>query len=293
MRATGTVFSRWGLRLLKSLLLLGLFWIVPQDSWARGLTGTPVAPGVLQTGVLADPDITESSGLVASRKFPGVFWTHNDHGSKPVLFAVTRNGAALAKFDVTGVTITDWEDITTDSSGNLYIGDIGNNDLSRDQLQIYRALEPSPHGSGSIRTVQIWRIKFPDGNQNCETLFLQNGFAYLVNKFRQNGTVNLYRFPLSSTNRVTTVAKLGSIRVNGDVGGGAISLDGNRLALLSDSGAYGFRINGNPVNITRIRGSFTPFPHPNMEGATFVPDGLLVSAENGDMLLFNGLQFRP
>lgn len=262
------------------------------DSMARGFAAKQVAPGVLQTGVMTDPDITESSGLIASRKFPGIFWTHNDHGSKPTLFALTRNGSAVARFDVVGATITDWEDITVDNSGNLYIADIGNNDLSRDQAQIYRVTEPSPRGSGTVRVVQGWRIKFPDGPQNAETFFISNGFGYIVTKFRNNGAVGLYRFPFSTTARVTTLQKIGSIRVNSDVGGGSLSPDGNRLALVTDIGTYLFRVNGNPATATRMRGSFTQLMHPNLEGASFVNEGLAVSAENGDLFLFNGGQFQ-
>src|SRR5258706_12890416 len=43
-----------------------------------GVEGKPVAPGVLEVGHISHPRITEGSGLVASRQFPGVLWTHND-----------------------------------------------------------------------------------------------------------------------------------------------------------------------------------------------------------------------
>src|SRR5580765_7005738 len=39
-----------------------------------------VAPDVLEIGHLTHPRITESSGVVASRQYPRVFWTHNDGG---------------------------------------------------------------------------------------------------------------------------------------------------------------------------------------------------------------------
>lgn len=40
--------------------------------------------------------ISESSGLVASRTHDGVFWTHNDSGDAPRIFAIDRSGALLA-----------------------------------------------------------------------------------------------------------------------------------------------------------------------------------------------------
>src|SRR5688500_11122535 len=59
--------------------------------------GKRIAPGVLRVGEISHPRITESSGLAASRQFPGVFWTHNDGGGgkKQVLYAISREGKPL------------------------------------------------------------------------------------------------------------------------------------------------------------------------------------------------------
>jgi len=54
---------------------------IPSDLKASAVPeGKVVAPGVLEIGRITNPRITESSGVVASRQFPGVFWTHNDGG---------------------------------------------------------------------------------------------------------------------------------------------------------------------------------------------------------------------
>src|SRR5882757_9430722 len=41
---------------------------------------------------LEDRDIYESSGLVASRTSPGSYWTHNDAGNGPLIYAFDRQG---------------------------------------------------------------------------------------------------------------------------------------------------------------------------------------------------------
>jgi len=247
---------------------------------------------VLQIGVMTDSDITESSGLVASRKFPGVFWTHNDHGESPRLFAMSRNGFSAGKFHVTGATISDWEDISTDDSGNLYIADIGDNDENRDQIQVYRIVEPNPHGSGSVRVDRTWRLKYKDKAHDAETLFIQGGYGWIVNKHVKNGGVGLYRFPLASTARTTTLEYLGLLRVAADVSGGTISRDGSSLGLVTDMGAYLFSVGGNPANAVRARGYFYRYEHPQMEGSTLLPEGMITSAENGDLFLFDAPPFR-
>ena len=278
-------------KVLARLVVLSLLTFSFQTS-ARGLRPVQAAPAVTQIGLMTDPDITESSGLVASRKFPGVFWTHNDHGSSPRLFAVSRNGLLVTKFPVTGATISDWEDISTDDAGNLYLADIGDNDETRDQIQVYRIVEPNPTGSGSVQVNRTWRLKYKDKAHDAETLFIQNGNGYIVTKHRDSTGVELLRFPLSSTSRVTTLESVGRIKVAADVSGGSISRDSSSLALVTDNGAYLFAINGTPANATHLRGYFYTFAHPQMEGSTLLPEGLITSAENGEMFLFSAPPFR-
>src|SRR4051794_5227814 len=78
-------------------------------------------------GRLAHPAIRETSGIVASRRHPGIYWVHNDSANAPRLFAVRRDGTLVREYAVSVPNI-DWEDIATDDDGRLYLGDIGNND---------------------------------------------------------------------------------------------------------------------------------------------------------------------
>lgn len=67
------------------------------------------APGVLLLSSISDLKITESSGIIASRRFADVYWTHNDGGGpkKQVLYAIDRQGKTLASFPVVGATFRD------------------------------------------------------------------------------------------------------------------------------------------------------------------------------------------
>ncbi|RYG42513.1 hypothetical protein EON79_18735, partial [bacterium] len=44
---------------------------------------------------IALPVIDEGSGIVASRRYPGVFWTHNDSGDAARFFAIKADGTAV------------------------------------------------------------------------------------------------------------------------------------------------------------------------------------------------------
>src|SRR5687768_17967394 len=84
-------------------------------------TPTEVAPGVFSLDSIQTPGVTESSGIIASRNYPGAFWTQND--SDEWLFSITKRGATLGGYYVSGVKFADWEDIAIDGADNLYLGD--------------------------------------------------------------------------------------------------------------------------------------------------------------------------
>src|SRR5690349_11216047 len=147
------------MRILKATAAVVIcVWVAP-SAWSQA---TAVANNVLLTGTIQEAAITESSGLIASRRFPGVFWTHNDAGSTGVLFAITKQGQSIGAFEVRGVEFNDLEDIAVDGSGNLYLADIGDNGGNRSTLFVHRLKEPNPGVGNRIVTVnRSWRLKFP------------------------------------------------------------------------------------------------------------------------------------
>ena len=64
--------------------------------------GQDVAPGVRLLPRTSDPRIVESCGVVASRRYTDVLWTHNDGGGpkKQVLCAIDREGNTRASFSL-------------------------------------------------------------------------------------------------------------------------------------------------------------------------------------------------
>ena len=124
------------------------------------------------TGLLADPEITEASGIVASTRSPGVLWLHNDSGDDARLFALSTQGAALGRLTLDGVDAVDFEDMATGPCPDgvdqcLWVGDTGNNDRNRHQVVIYAVTEPPVDVEvplGDVPAAMIWRfpVTFPD-----------------------------------------------------------------------------------------------------------------------------------
>jgi len=92
----------------------------------------------------------EISGLALSKRYPKVFWGHNDAGNGAKFIAFHLNGTRLGRFKLDGAINRDYEDMSfgpcLQGKGDcLYIGDIGNNELNRTDVTIYEVPEPNPY----------------------------------------------------------------------------------------------------------------------------------------------------
>jgi hypothetical protein len=257
--------------------------------------GQEIAPGVRLFAYIRDPRIKESSGVVASRRYADVFWTHNDGGGPKtqVLYAIDREGNTRASFPVTGVTLHDWEDIAIDGAGHLYIADIGNNDSKRDTLAVYVIDEPNPQaGAGPISLKRAWKLTFPQAPFDCESLFVWKDYGYVVSKVFDNAHAQIFRFPLKETNRPLTLELVATTKIESPVTGADISADGTLLGLVAKNGAYVFRIDGDVARVNNANPHHTKLKDEHIEGCCFVPEGLLVTSERRTIFLFTDPAFR-
>lgn len=232
-------------------------------------TPAPAPPPVL--AVVDHGPVSEMSGLVASRRFPGVFWTHNDSGDSARIFAIDKSGNVLMPpflassfrigpeggsdkrplwpgLRVDGATNYDWEDIATDGD-SLYIADMGNNGNARRDLAVYQLAEPNPKAVESAHVLRRIPVAYPDQKGfpdpenwqfDCEAVFLYQGKLHFLTKHRapgkigipQNGT-KLYRLDSERTDRVNILTQLDSLAdLGGWITGADVSPDGKTLAVL-------------------------------------------------------------
>ncbi len=204
-------------------------------------------------GRLQDADITESSGVCASRQAPDLFWTHNDSGGGALLYAFNSRGERRGVWRVSGATARDWEGIasargTEDENGRslLYIGDIGDNNRARNEIVVYRIFEPQVTQADAASTklrprptepATAFRLRYPDGKHDAEALMVhpQTGDLYIITK-NTSDAAGVYKLPAPFTSgRVSTLTRVGSVRLpsllGGMVTGGDISPDGRRVVL--------------------------------------------------------------
>jgi len=215
----------------------------PRQSEAYG------PPRTLAT--LQDPAINESSGIVASRTTPGLYWTHNDSGDGPYIYAFDEHGARRGTWRVKGASADDWEDIAAGpglqaGTSYLYIGDIGDNEGRRAEITVYRVMEPTikPTDSSSSKLkplvtddAEVFHLRYPDGAHDAESLLVHpvSGDLYIVSKIPfANSFVYEAPAPLN-TSGTTTLKRIAELKVpslfGGLLTGGDISPDGLRVAL--------------------------------------------------------------
>jgi hypothetical protein len=226
---------------------------------ATGQVPAPAAAELVAT--LQDPAVTESSGVVASRANRDIFWTHNDSGDGPVLYAFDRAGKSYGRWTVPGARNIDWEDIAIGPAPGknrwyLYAGDIGDNSRNRTEVVIYRVEEPGisgpPSCAQSCKTgpPTVFRLHYPDGPHNAETLLAHpvTGDLYIVSKANSGDpetTVYVARARQLGAKPATLTA-IATLPIPdrlfrtfvGGITGGDISPDGRRLALCDYFRAY-------------------------------------------------------
>lgn len=245
----------------------------------------PRDPVVLRPVASFDsPAIDESSGLVASRRFPGLYWTHNDSGGAPVIFAVDREGKLVGKpVRVLGAKNVDWEDIAADGDGNLWIADIGNNLNFRTDLCLYVLPEPDPRVVEEARVSRRIDIRYPDQHlfpppnweYDAEALFVAHGKPYILTKHRGSSTTKLYRLDSESGGRSSPLTLVGAFDVGGMVTGADASPDGRRLVVLAYTAIWRFEVaSGDDWFAGKVR--WLPISADQCEGVCFDADGSVV-----------------
>lgn len=222
----------------------------------------PAAPRRVELRKVGSLPFVEASGLVKSRQFAGVYWTIPDSGNAPHLYAIDERGGLLEKFLVEAPNL-DWEALTIDDAGHLFIGDTGNNvpGVPLPWRWIYRIVEPEPRGlteppnpdgedvpavpppsdppEAALRTVKIDRMysyKFTGRRRDIESMVWHGDRLYLLSKESPEPAdapeAVLFQLDVAAKSRsfqpLVEVCRIADLPLASDA---ALSADGRRLAV--------------------------------------------------------------
>lgn len=168
-----------------------------------------------------EAELAEASGLAASIKTPGILYTHNDSGGKPIVYTLNYSGLMPAKIVLEGVTNRDWEDIAVGkdpASGQscVYVGDIGDNNAKHPSVYVYRFAEPALEDT-LLRVTRTDRIEiaYDDGPRDAEALMVdpRNGDIFIISKREEQVGVYRVAYPQSLTS-LNTAKKIATLPYN-------------------------------------------------------------------------------
>ncbi|MFF4759713.1 WD40 repeat domain-containing protein [Streptomyces sp. NPDC001292] len=217
------------------------------------LVGVFAAPAALAADgddgfTIKDPRIKESSGLAASHLHPGIYWTHNDSGYGPQIYAVDgRTGETVATITLSGIgKPRDVEAISIGPGNQIYVGDIGDNlGGTWPYVWIYRLPEPKELKDRTIRATQ-YVVKYADGARDAESMVVhpKTGRVYIIDKKEDGG--HLYEGPAelspSGTNVFKPIAPVDLWTTDA-----ALSPDGTHLAVRGYFGGIHYDWNGGRI----------------------------------------------
>ncbi len=206
--------------------------------WAQSITPVKICDLPVTLG--------ETSGLEGNGA--NKFLTHNDSGNEPLVYVFDSSGAIKRSIRITNAGNTDWEDLSKDNKGNIYIGDFGNNNNDRNNLKVYIIADPNTFSKDST-IATILNFSYPDQkafppsadqqNFDMEAFFWFKDSLYLFSKNRStpySGYTKCYQLPAKSgtyTARLIDSFYTGNgSYLNYSITSAAINGTGNKVVLL-------------------------------------------------------------
>jgi hypothetical protein len=171
--------------------------------------------------------VDEASGLTASIRHPGLYWTHNDNinlpassrRSDPLLFAIDARGVLKSTVSLSPVRQRDWEAITSgviDGQPTLIVGDIGDNRNSWPDYRLWFVPEPPALGEKqSVYPSALIRFRYPDqvpqpkrqggwsGGHDTESLVLDAHEQQLLLLTKREKPARFFSIPLSARHPIS------------------------------------------------------------------------------------------
>lgn len=196
-----------------------------------------------QIATLENEDVLESSGLAASHRTPGVFWTHNDSGDKARIFSFDERGRHLGKCRIKGAKADDWEDMAAFKQGEqswLVLCDVGDNAKRRKTVRLDFIHEPAP-AAKSAKVKMTVKYRYSLGPRDCEAVAVDTHTKTILMVTKSLTPPRVFSIPLPDDEPDEPLVARPIARILLPlVTGMDISDDGRRVALSTYGDVYDF-----------------------------------------------------
>lgn len=135
--------------------------------------------------------LPEASGLAASRRTPGILYAVDDGPGTTGVVVLAPDGTILGTLGIEGLLGIDTEGLAVGPCGPgtsascLYVGDIGDNQGVREDVDVWRVEEPDLAAGVPMEPLPaaVARLRYPGGPVNSEALMVDEaGGPLLVSK---------------------------------------------------------------------------------------------------------------
>ncbi len=160
-------------------------------------------------------------------------WMIEDQGNSPKVYGFDLTDKhPLKTIIVENAKNNDWEDLTSDNEGNLYVGDFGNNSGKRKEFNIYK-LNTITKAENTINAEVIsYSVPKSMENEDFESFFLYKGYFYIFSKDDKKGTVIKVANTIGNT-EAKIVSEFNLKGKDGAITSADISADGTQVILLN------------------------------------------------------------
>lgn len=121
--------------------------------------------------------------------FSKLIWVIEDSRNSNSLFGLNESGEVIKELHITNALNIDWEDLTSDSIGNIYIGDFGDNKKERKTYVIYKVNKPNKKTHNITAEKITFSLPTKMRSENFEAFFIYNNHFYIFNKENKKGKV--------------------------------------------------------------------------------------------------------
>lgn len=111
-----------------------------------------------------------------------LIWTIEDAGNDSNLYGLDSSGKIIKQIAITNASNIDWEDLTSDKEGNIYIGDFGNNNEKRKHFRILKVNHKDLNNETAEAEIIDFTVPKKKYSKDFEAFFLYNDAFYIFSK---------------------------------------------------------------------------------------------------------------
>ncbi|SFN39264.1 hypothetical protein SAMN04487989_101127 [Bizionia echini] len=196
-----------------------------------------------------------------------LFWVIQDAGNNNHIYGLDNQGNIKADITVKNAKNRDWEDLTSDNEGNLYIGDFGNNHKDETHFTIIKIINPQANIKNTKAEFIHFSLPKDVKTKDFEAFFVHHGYFYVFSK--ETKKFMTLKIPNRiGSHEAEVISEFNLNGKNNKITSAAMSQDGKRMYLLNHDKVW--EISGFD-NDNFFKGKITsiPFDHNTQKEGVF------------------------